>query len=488
MGLRDIARALLGISAYQVPSESIRTGLDIDDPAVHAVRSALGGQLQSIPVTTLRWYLDDLETAQYEADAGELALAARLYRAMRRDGVLAGLLGTRTCGLVRLPKRFYGEPSLCAELRTRNGSRSVFDDMCPPSELALQASDGIVLGVGIGELVPVPGRDFPILIRLDPEFLTYNWSLNRWRYASVAGLLDVTPGDGRWVLHCPGGRIAPWQSALWPALGRSFINKEQALLNRSNYVFKLANPARVAHAPIGANEELRKNFFERVMAWATDTVFSLPVGWDVTLLESKGEGIKVFQEVVDTSNHEMAVAIGGSTIPMDGGAGFQNNDIHKAIRSDLIQDTGDALAYTVNTQILPPWVAQRHGIEAIRNGPNVEWVTATPKDLNSQAASLVAASNAIKGLDEALLNHVGPTGRPIRIDPTEICIRFDIPILGEEVDGQTDEVAEARARATQPKISSRLEEDDEQREVIAAARARAVQPPRSSTKLGTKLR
>src|SRR5690606_30637669 len=98
------------------------------------------------------------EYAERAADAGDLGPAARLMRSARKDGILAGVLSTRTDGLVRLPKNFSGAPDIVRELVSSSGSvRSTFDEMFPPAELALLAADGILLGVGVGELRPVPG-------------------------------------------------------------------------------------------------------------------------------------------------------------------------------------------------------------------------------------------------------------------------------------------------------------------------------------------
>ena len=224
MGWRETVAALLGVSAYAAPASGLPS---LDDDRVERLREALGGQLSPLPTTRTRWFLSDLESAQAAADAGDLSAAAQLYRAMRRDAAYAGLLATRTGGLVRLPRRFYGRPEIVEALQKRNGTRSVFDDMFPPSELRLLADDGVNLGVGVAELLPVEGRDFPVLVRLDPEFLRYRWAENRWYYNSIAGALPITPGDGRWVLHTPGGRVAPWQSGIWHACANAFIDKTQ---------------------------------------------------------------------------------------------------------------------------------------------------------------------------------------------------------------------------------------------------------------------
>lgn len=428
--------ALLGVSAYQPPGRGY--GLDLRDPLVEQIREAVGGNLALQPTTVTRWYLADLERAQQDADAGDLSRAAQLSASMRRDGTISGLLGTLTSGLVSLPKKFYGghEASIAA-LKARNGSRSVFDDMFPPSELALLAADGCQLGVAVAELVPVPGRDFPIMIRLEPEFLRYRWVENRWYYTSIAGLLPITPGDGRWILHTPGGRVRPWMSAMWPSLGRSYINKEHAFLHRSNYSSKLANPARAAVSPSGATDPLKQGFLARVIRWGTNTVFDLPPGWDVKIIETKGTGFEVFQQEIDTCDREIAVRIAGQVVTVDGGAGFQNSDIHRTIRADIIKATADGLAYTINTQGIPAYVASHWGAAAIPRGACVDWDISRPKDLEAEARSLATVAQAITQLAEAL----APYGR--RLDIDELATRYGIPIEGDAngdgvPDGRTD--------------------------------------------------
>lgn len=418
LNFRDALAALLSVSAYSRPPVA---RIDLGDSEVERIRELRGGQLQPIASTKSRWFLADLETAGHMADAGDMTLVGQIWRSMRRDGFISGLSETRTAGLVALPKQWRGNARLIDLLRAENaGTRPMFDEMFPPSEVALLAADGLGPGIGVAELIPVKGRDFPVMCRLDPEFLRYRWDESRFYYQSVAGALPITPGDGRWILHCPGGRIAPWQQGMWPALGRSFIQKEHALLARGNYSGKLANPARIASAPNGATEEQRVGFLAKLMAWGINNVIELPQGWVASLLESNGRGWEVFGEEIATSNLEIMIALAGQVVTVTGGTGFANADIHQTIRADLIKRTGDALAHTLNTQGIPPWAFAQGGADVLADLPRFAWDTAPPADRKVEADTMSATAKGIADLRRALAD------AGIKLDVNEIVSRFGI--------------------------------------------------------------
>lgn len=419
VGWRDTVKALLGVSAYEAPPPE--AGPSIDDPEVIAARERIGGNIVPLPVTRTRWYLKDLEVAQVRADRGDLSLAGELYRSMRRDGTFSGLLNTRSSGLVRLPLKFSGHAEAVSMLKSRNGTRSVFNELCPPSELELLDQDGIMAGVGVGELVPVPGREYPILIRLPTEYLAYRWNESRWYYRSSVGYLPITPGDGRWVLHIPKGRMSPWQFGQWIPCGDAYINKSHAKLHRGNYGGKLANPARVIHAPHGATEGQRKGFLARIAAWGINSVFELPPGWDAKLLESKGEGHQVWKDDEESANRDFMMSLAGQVITSEGGKGFSNDEVARAIRADLIQTDGDELAHTINTQVLPSFLVHGWGEDALDEAVSVEWDTALPQHRLSEANAIVTVANAVKALREAL----APYGRDVDVE--ELVTRFGLP-------------------------------------------------------------
>ena len=436
---------LLGVSGYQKPPTS---PLALDSELIESMRDQLGGgQLQGLPSTQTRWYQADLESARTMADQGDMARAGRLYAAMHADGTLAGLSRTLTSGLVRLPRRFYSElEDLRKELEKNNGTRSTFDEMHPPAELALLARDGHFLGIGVGEFLKVPGREHPVLQRLEPEFLHFRWQENRWYYRSILGDLPITPGDGHWVLHIPGGRVNPWRNGLWYALGRSYIKKEHALLHQANYSAKLANPARVAKAPAGATEGQRQGWFERIMAWGVNSVFVTPPGYEVALLESNGRGWEVFSKEIEQADQEIMISLAGQVVTTTGGSGFANADVHRLIRNDIIQDVGDALAHTLNTQCLPLFCWIKGGESAVETGVAVEYQTKAPKDHNVEAQTMVALAAGVENLTKALVVH------NLTPDVKELMDRFGITVK---------HVTEAELRAL-PDLTDDAQEDTEE--------------------------
>jgi Protein of unknown function (DUF935) len=365
-----------------------------------------------------RWQLSDLERALQLADTGDLSLAAQLWKACRRDGFIAGLLSTRCDALVQLPRRFSGENSGLALTASDK-----FFTFCPSHELSMMVSDGIGLGVAVAERVLERGADVGVLRRLDPQFLVYRWNEHRWYYRTLSGFEPIVPGDGRWVLHVPGGAVTPWQNSAWFALGRAYISKEHAFYLRENYSTKLANAARVAYSPQAATEDQRRGFFSRLANWGANPVFDLPPGWEVKLLESNGRGYEVFQDTIETANKEAMVTITGNTVTTDGGAGFQNSAIHATIRSDIIQSDGDGVAQTVNEQVLPHWANETNGFWGVLKCPSLKWDTTPTKDQASEANTIGALGNSVKAANEAL----APAG--LRVDTRELCIRYGIPVV-----------------------------------------------------------
>ena len=375
------------------------------------------------PQTRTEWFAADITTALHEADQGNLMIAGQLCRALRRDGTLAGLLSARSGGLVGLAKIFRGDAALVDYWEGDGEDGGEFDRVFSAVELALIVGDGILLGVGIGELVEDEHgcRHF---VRLDPEHLRYRKEEDRWYYQTMAGLSPVNPGDGRWILHQPGGYLSPWQQGLFAALGRAWISKDHAISYRDSYNSKLANPARAAITPAGATQGERQGWLEDVIAWGVNTVFEMPPGWEVKLIESNGVGYEVFLQTIEAADREFSICLSGQEPTTDGGKAFGNMEVHDRVRTDIIKSDGIGLSRTITTQGLRPLSIEMFG----ECGVSVLWDTKKPADLEKLAKSIEAMGTSIVAANGAL----AAEGR--KIDVLDYVKKFGVLIAKESAD------------------------------------------------------
>lgn len=389
-------------------------------PTDTGYRAGYERQVSPMPQTITRWHLSDLESAIVSADTGNMKIPGKLWTAMRRDGYLTGLLSTRFEGMIQLPLKFKSDSDELASELAKD-----FREVHPTTELGLLFADGFGLGAGVGEFVQIAGGK-PILKRLEPEYLWYRWSEDRWYFQSIHGMLPVNPGDGRWVLFCPGGAINPWRHGMWPSLARAYIAKEHAFFLRENYSSKLANAARVAVAPQGASAAIKYSWFQKVAMWGVNTVFGVPPGYDVKLIESNGRGYEVFQDTIATANEEFVVNIAGQLVTTTGGAGFQNAAIFSTIRTDLIQSDADKAADFLATQCIPVWANERFGPDAAEKNTRAFWDVTPPKDLTAEASAMNIAAIAIAAMNDVL----APQSK--RVDVEEMARRFNVPLADLE--------------------------------------------------------
>lgn len=399
----NLVSALRGISTY-APARPM-PGVELGD--VRSSIEAMGGQLEPMPQVRLRWYPPDIERAQHLASTGEMIMVGQLCESMNLDGVIRGLSDART-SVANFPRRFYGATEIVNTLQSRLSSdRSVYQEMIPATEKRLMISDGIRAGVAVGTMMPVRGRSFPVLIRRYVQNLWYLWSRDQWYYRSIAGNIPINPGvpdsDGNvWILHIPGGRLAPWNSGLWNTLGRSYINKTQTTFARQAYEMRHSQPGRFMTAAMGSTQEEKEGAFQFLIRWAMNAASVLPPGWDVKLVESNGQGIKVYEASIAYENMQIATALCGSATMLEGTVGFGNIDVFKVVTDDLMKSTASGWDHTENTQILPAFIGHTWGVEALADAVTVETDVAKPTDRASEANSMVSLANAVKGLVEAV--------------------------------------------------------------------------------------
>lgn len=388
----------------------------------------------------LDWRPRDIQDALHAADGGSLQMAAELCERLMCDPQIAGVLSTRTLGMLGLPLAFEGDSRMVAALAGDTGADSDADGdwhtLHPQSESAQIVAWGIVLGVGLGQRVPLPRRPGARLVHrlrawhprdlrwedlpLDDERRMRGQSV-RWLVRSADGReREVVPGDGEWVLYAPHGTQRPWALAAWRALAFAWILKQFALLDRARQVEVHGGPVRVGIAAEGATEEGRARWRDQLRTLSRDSALVLPHGYDMRMIEATGTGWELFESQIAWADRAIAIVLAGQTVTTEGSRGFADGATQDTIRRELTRFTSQTWASCLRSQSLRPWALANYGTPT---APLPRWDAESSEERLARARSMISLGEAVARLDAAL----AASGK--RMDMDVIAQRYDLPVL-----------------------------------------------------------
>lgn len=358
------------------------------------------------------WELPDRDTAMMEAEQGRFQRVAELLDAMRGDGLIRGILGTRSAGMFSLPTIFDGDPWLVDVLRGRpakydeqTGARieprlpGMWERILPLSEATAVVEDGIMAGVGIGYMEddPLPGG-WRRLRRLDLHWLTYRHHEDGWYYQDARrGVVKVTPGDGRWALFTPYGRHRPWARGAWYPCAGPFISKAGASVDRMRWQKFLADGLRYIEQEEGASEVHLQAMVQFMRdGWSYAPGLVTPKGYKPGILESSGRGYEVYSQTESRADIEIMVGLAGQVTTTEGGKGFSSGDIWRDIALSLIQTTATAASEWIGGDIIDPWT---QAIGQPRDAVRATWDVRDPAQRTAAADAATSAAGAIEAID-----------------------------------------------------------------------------------------
>ena len=368
-----------------------------------------------------RWQPRHRDEILAEAETGVFLRLAYFIDAMRSDGLISGLLDTRTGGMLRRPVLFAGDPYLVTQLRGREatygddgvvtdaGQPGVWSRMVPTAELAAIVWDGICAGVGVGEMVK-DSTGLPVLRHLDLHWLRYDYSNDRYIYQAPSGTYEVRPGDGRWVVFTIKSDRRPWMSGAWFALAWPYISKAGTALDRLRWQGTLADSLKVIRSAKGSTDGHRKGLMRFISdMWHRSPGLVTKEDELAYLVESNGVGYKVYVDSEDRADREIQFTLSGQVVTGNGTSGFSGGDIFDAIKNDIIQATADAAGECVSRDIIAPWALAFWGC---RDGaPTATWDVRSPSQRKADAEALSAALDTIAKAD----GMAGPRGQRVNL-------------------------------------------------------------------------
>lgn len=360
------------------------------------VRDERNGRLAQFKAPVIDIYAEDITEAMELLSTGDYREAARIAQYCQSDGWCGGVLESFCASISRLPRKFEGDDTIKKALMLgysgiKGDPRSLFDAIVRPSEVNSSLKDMLQLGTVIGELLWYDNLDFPIFARLDPQFLRQDRYTNTWTYRVAGELLEVRPGDGRWVLLTPGGAAEPWLGGIWASTGRDVARKTEAALNLDAWLRKHASPIRVGQTTQGSTPTDAAELLEALIEWSgVNTSCVLPPGWTLDLKETNGRGFESYIQTIKLANESLTVGIVGQTMSTTGGEGFSNGDVGLSILADRTVRYANEFANGMTEQVLPYVVARKWGSATRRVAMRL--VTEKPKEAQAVATAMQTAA------------------------------------------------------------------------------------------------
>ena len=389
---------------------------------------------KDMPVITWTgsWGTVSIQQALDNHDLGQFLLSAQLSETVQRDDRVATALNTRCKGLLGLPCEV--SPSPRGDRRDAKKAAKAIEALWAEEDLRESLVQMlrwcVLMGFALAEVIWTgDSEEWTFSLKVwHPQFVWFNWATRKYQLNTAEGVVEITPGDGKWFLLTPEGEYRSWiqgaiRSISFPWLGRQYAFRDWM---RFNEIYGL--PIRKAIVPAGTLEDDKKTFIDDIANAGSAMSISCPQGtdgngYDLGLVEATATGWETFRNATEDADRRITLALLGQNLTTEvSGGSFAAAKVHGQVRQDYLEADERGLMAGFRRQVLRPWAMFNHGDPDL--APVVRFDTVPPDDEKAKADILVQ-------LGSALLNfaQVAP-----EVDRRALLSSFSLPLHepGEE--------------------------------------------------------
>ena len=346
------------------------------------------------------WDTTAVRSARLIADGGSLRALSDLVDELRADDRCGGVLQQLSLALLGLPLTFEASGDGRRRNRVVRAVESDDDwwDMTSEAELADLFEWGIIEGVGLAELVwpstaTASGRVVPRLKVWHPRWLRWDWQKRSWwLWTDDSAEIEITPGDGKWLLFTPFGRNRPWARGLWRRLAMKWLLKTFALTDWARHSELHGLPLRVGSSPEGSTPEQRDLFADDLDNLGRDTSIVLPPGYELDFQEAVARTWEMFPKQIESADQAIAIAVLGQNLTTEvQGGSFAAANVHRVVKGELLRFYAEAFATCLHDHLLEPWAEINFGTRALAPWP--QWQIPDPPSEAAPSATPTPVPN-----------------------------------------------------------------------------------------------
>jgi hypothetical protein len=380
--------------------------------------------------TTGAWTPERIVTAERQADQGVYTYAAELVERMLCDDRIDGVT-EKLAGVGALPLEFEsGQPEtsneddpLCQALEEDWWA------MLTEEHITHLVKWGRVFGFSLLHAVswePGPsGRLLPQWETWNPRNTIYDQTRRQWQARTATGLIDITPGDGSWLIWTPYGQKRPTSRAPWHSLAYWWLLKQYAIQDWGLYsnrhgqgVWAATNTSGV----ISTDETGRAELARKLANMGRRGSAVPPDGFDLKLIEAQAKTWETFKAQIDAADTASTIALAGQNLSTQvTGGSLAAASVHQVVEGQRIRSISEGLSTAIRSQALGWWASLNFGTDAVAPWP--KWKTEQELDPGELAKRLGPIGTFLGQLAD----------RGVQVDVLEFCEEFGIEIpIAEE--------------------------------------------------------
>jgi phage gp29-like protein len=407
---RSTRRATLGKAARQ-PSAVMRQRLRPWSPGIQTT-----------------WSVALIRAVLQEHERGQLWRSSLLVDAMGRDDRLMPILRHRVRGLLGLPLEMVPPDDSEAAGEFAKLWLDMWPRAAPLANLARLLQDYIMLGVAVAQISweknAITDEWEPRLHNEHPSFLYWDEASYSYKYQTrEEGMVDIVPGDGKWILLEAGER--GYRNGAVRALALLWYIRELGWFDHARYNEKHGMPLLMAKHPAEIRDDEREDFWEDIRTLGRETTVLLPQGvgpngesFDLALLEAQDGSYGTFEVIRQAAGTSMAIYLLGQNLTTEIDAGsFAAATVHKNVKTEILQADEKEVGDDIFQQfVIPTSELLREGGAKLAPRPTLD--TTPPEDLKTDAETWRTLMGAVS---VAL-------GTGMKVDVKALADKYKLPI------------------------------------------------------------
>jgi phage gp29-like protein len=358
------------------------------------------------------WTIAEVRNALALHRQGDFSQSALLVDTMGEDDCISSVLEKRVDALLQSDFQLQAvdKPNRQLSKRIAGDLEPCWWDYFPESELDELLRWYRMLGVGIAVLdwTMTSSSWTPTLRVLHPQYLRYDEERGKWFYYAREGELEVTPGDGRWVMLIDGRR--GWMRGSVRPMALPWIARQLTLRDWNRFNERHGFPLILARAPAIADDADRDQFWEDVGSLQSEAVAQLithlddnGAQFDLDLLEATDKSYDSFKLHLEYIDRRITVHfLGGnlSTEVVNQGARAAS-DTHHGVEREKASADGKKTSTALRKQALTPIVMFNYPGAIPEVTPWPEWDTTPTEDDGAKADAAKKFGESLKAIQDA---------------------------------------------------------------------------------------